>query len=185
LKDRLHKRDIIVFEIRKFRGQNGKAFAILTVPNITGGNTFLQYHGSRGRTVALDPLVFRGQVLVFQRSNRPGQPEPLKVRTLQEKEAAMRSKMGNQAPAAHALRSARSTLSFQTLMTGVWDYDHLGKLVFDQNFKDRRQGYVTFGKIALVVCTTALKLLLRQPLILVINADVPPSRYLRDVQLAL
>jgi hypothetical protein len=152
LKDRLLRLDIIVFEIRKFRGQNGKPFAILTVPNITGGNAFLQYHGSRGRAVALIPLVFRGQKLVFQRSNRPGQPEPLKIRTLQEKEAHMRSKMGNQVPATQATRSSRSTLSFQTLMTGVWDYDRLGKLAFDQKFKDRRQGYVTFGRNALVVC---------------------------------
>lgn len=42
-------------------------------------------------------------------------------------------------------------MSFRTLMTGVWDYDHLGKLVFDQKLKDKRQGYITFGKNALVV----------------------------------
>jgi hypothetical protein len=36
-------------------------------------------------------------------------------------------------------------------MTGVWDYDRLGKLVFDQKFKDERNGFITFGKSALVV----------------------------------
>ena len=84
-------------------------------------------------------------------NNKPGQPDPLKVRTLQEKEAAMRSMMGSQAPKLQTSRYGRSTLSFQTLMTGIWDYDDFGRHVFDQKFKDQRQGYVTFGKSALVL----------------------------------
>jgi hypothetical protein len=151
--DRLHKQDILAFEIIKLRSRNGQPFAILTVPDITHGNAFLQFHGSHGRGVALVPLVFRGRALVFQRSKTRGHPTPLKIRTLQEKDAAMRSKIGNQAPTAPNPRSSRSTLSFQTLTTGVWDYDQFGKLVFDQKFRDKRQGYVTFGKTALVVCT--------------------------------
>ncbi|KAF1839743.1 RdRP-domain-containing protein [Decorospora gaudefroyi] len=151
LKDRLHNLDVLVFEIRKFNGRNARPYAILTVPSVAGGTRFLQYHGSRGRGTALMPLVFRGKVLVFQKSNKPGQPEPLKIRTLQEKEAAMRSKMGTQATTVQTPRSSRSTLAFLSLMTGVWNYDHLGKLFFDQKFKDRRQGYITFGKTALVV----------------------------------
>ncbi|KAF1936008.1 RdRP-domain-containing protein [Clathrospora elynae] len=151
LKDRLLKLGILVFDIRKHRGQNGQSFAILTVPSINNGNAFLQYHGNRGRGAALLPLVFRGQALIFRRSNRAGQPEPLKIRTLQEKEASMRAKMGKQAPVVQATRLSRYTLSFQTLMTGLWDYDRMGKLVFDQKFKDQRQGYVTFGKSSLVV----------------------------------
>ncbi|CAO2656156.1 Nn.00g049590.m01.CDS01 [Neocucurbitaria sp. VM-36] len=59
--------------------------------------------------------------------------------------------MGKQAPAAQTPRSSKQTLSFKTLMTGVWEYDYMGKLVFDQKFKDMRSGYVTFGNTALVL----------------------------------
>ncbi|EFQ92511.1 hypothetical protein PTT_10351 [Pyrenophora teres f. teres 0-1] len=149
LKDKLNQFDIIVFEIRKFRGHNGRSYAILTVPSTGNGNRFLQQYGSRGRQVPLRTMVFQGQHLTFRMNNKPGQPDPLKVKSLQEKEAAMRSKMGSQAPKPQT--SGRSTLAFQTLMTGVWDYDNLGKLSFDQKLKDRRQGYVTFGKSALVL----------------------------------
>jgi hypothetical protein len=153
LKDKLLRLNVLVFEIRKYRGHNNRPYAILTVPSTANGNEFLKHYGSRGRQAPLIPLLFQGASLTFRMNNKPGQPDPLKIRTLQEKEAAMRSKMGNQAPALLDSRSSRSTLSFQTLMTGVWDYDQLGKLVFDQKFKDRRQGYVTFGKNALVVST--------------------------------
>jgi hypothetical protein len=37
------------------------------------------------------------------------------------------------------------------LVTGVWSYDHLDKLIFDQKFKDLRTGSVTFGKHALMI----------------------------------
>jgi hypothetical protein len=37
------------------------------------------------------------------------------------------------------------------MMTGVWSYDHSGRLIFDQKFADLRPGSVTFGKYALVV----------------------------------
>jgi hypothetical protein len=71
---------------------------------------------------------------------------------LQEREEAERSKLGSQASTLKLQRpSGLSTLSFRTLMTGVWDYDRLGKLVFDQKFKDKRNGFITFGKSALVV----------------------------------
>jgi len=149
LKDKLIKFNIIIFDIRKFGGHNGRPYAILTVPSMENGHRFLQQYGSRGRQVPLRTMYFQGQPLTFRMNNKPGQPDPLKVRTLQEKEAAMRSMMGSQAPKPQT--SGRSTLAFQTLMTGVWDYDDLGQLVFDQKFKDRRQGYVTFGKSSLVL----------------------------------
>ncbi|KAH7378776.1 RNA dependent RNA polymerase-domain-containing protein [Pyrenochaeta sp. MPI-SDFR-AT-0127] len=151
LKDKLHRLDILAFEVRKFRGKNGRPFAILTVANPTRGNSFLQFHGSRGRQNPLEQLTFRGEALRCQLSNRPGQPEPLKVRTLQEKEEVMRAKMVKQGSTAQIPRSSQPTLSFQTLMTGVWDYDKMGQLVFDQKFKDERNGFVTFGNAALVL----------------------------------
>jgi hypothetical protein len=151
LKDKLLQLDTLVFEIRKYHGHNGRPFAILTVPSTSSGNRFLQYYGSRGRQVPLHSLIFRGQPLTFCKNNKPGQPDPLKIRSLQEKDATMRSKMGKQAPTAYASQASQSTLSFSTLATGVWDYDALGALSFQEKYKDRRQGYVTFGKSSLVV----------------------------------
>ncbi|KAL1800749.1 hypothetical protein ACET3X_001091 [Alternaria dauci] len=153
LKDILLKLDVLAFDIQKYGGHHGKLhFAILTIPSTSKANQFLQLYGSRGRRVALRTLEFQGQRLVFQQSNRPGQPDPLKVKSLQEREETERSKLGNQASIIKLERpSGRSTLSFRTLMTGVWDYDRLGKLVFDQKFKDKRNGFITFGKNALVI----------------------------------
>ncbi|KAJ4365647.1 hypothetical protein N0V83_008267 [Neocucurbitaria cava] len=150
LKDKLNQLDILAYDVYKFRAQNGRHFAILTVASVIQGNSFLQYYGSRGRQAPLKPLFFRGERLRFQRSNRPGQPEPLKIRTLQEKEETMRAKMKGQTPSAQIPR-AHHSLPFQTLMTGVWDYNNQSKLFFDQKFKDMRQGYITFGSAALVI----------------------------------
>lgn len=151
LKEILLKLDILAFEVRKYRGQNGHSFAILTVPSTAKGNRFLQWYGSRGRQVPLYKLFFQGQLLTFRMNNKPGQPDPLKLRSLQEKDAAMRSKMGSQAPAVQASQAGRSTLSFSALTTGVWDYTVLGALSFQEKYKDKREGYVTFGKSSLVV----------------------------------
>ncbi|ENI03580.1 hypothetical protein COCC4DRAFT_51488 [Bipolaris maydis ATCC 48331] len=151
LKDKLLKLDILAFDIRKHNSHKGQPFAILTVPSTSNGNRFLQYYGSRGRQVPLHSLVFQGQALTFCKNNKPGQPDPLKIRSLQEKDAAMRSKMGSQAPTAQASQAGRSTLPFSALMTGVWDHTTLGTLSFQEKYKDKRQGYVTFGKSSLVV----------------------------------
>lgn len=152
LKDKLHQLGILAFEIKKFRGQqNNRHFATLTVSNTTKGNNFLQLYGSRGRAPALCPLYFRGENLKFSKSNRPGQPEPLKVRTLQEKEETMRAKMQGPTTVAQPRRSNQPTLAFQSLRTGIWDYDAAGELAFDPKFKDLRSGYVTFGSAAIVV----------------------------------
>jgi len=152
LKDKLHQLGILAFEIKKYRGQqNSRHFAILTVSNTTSGNTFLQYYGSRGRAPPLYSLCFRGESLRFSKSNRPGQPEPLKVRTLQEKEESMRAKMQGPGAVAQSCRSNRPTLAFQTLQTGIWDHDSTEKLAFDPKFRDSRSGYVTFGSAAIVL----------------------------------
>ncbi|KAG9191768.1 hypothetical protein G6011_10502 [Alternaria panax] len=153
LKDILLGIDVLAFDIQKYGGHNGKPYhATLTIPSTSKGAQFLKQHGSLGRRKALQPLEFQGQRLDFRIDNKPGQPDPLKIKSLQEREEAERSKMGSQTPIMKLERpSGRSTLSFRTLMTGVWDYDHLGKLVFDPKFKDGRKGFVTFGKSALVI----------------------------------
>lgn len=152
-KERLQKLGILAFEVKKLRAQqSGYHFAIITVANISNGNNFLQYYGSRGsRQPPLLSLVFQGETLRFQKSNRSGQPAPLTIRTLQEKEDVMRAKLGSRVLSSLPLHSSRSTLSFQTLMTGVWEYGRDGELIFDQKSEDVRQGYVTFGGTAMVI----------------------------------
>jgi hypothetical protein len=54
-------------------------------------------------------------------------------------------------PNATVSQSSERKFPFLSLATGIWDYDHLGKLIFDSKFKDHRVGTITFGKSALVV----------------------------------
>lgn len=63
----------------------------------------------------------------------------------------MKAKQVRQPPTARHDSSSRSIFPIHCLMTGVWGYDHLGKLIFDQKFKDMRTGSVTFGKYALMI----------------------------------
>jgi hypothetical protein len=49
------------------------------------------------------------------------------------------------------LSSSRPIFTFNSFSTGAWDYDRLGKLVFNKKFKDIRSGSVIFGKSALVI----------------------------------
>lgn len=141
---------MFAFDVRKFSGQHSD-FAILTVPSVSSGNRFLEIRGSQGRRQALQPLYFGNQPLDFRQSNKRRE-DPLQLKSLKEKQETEEAKrFKGPAPIAKLQRPGGSTLSFRTLMTGVWDYDHHGKLVFDQKLKDRRQGYITFGKNALVV----------------------------------
>jgi hypothetical protein len=96
--------------------------------------------------------MFRGRALTFKRSNKPGQPEAMKVASLLQKEETLSSTVrtknhsSGQKPS-----SSRPIFTFNSFSTGVWDYDRLGKLVFDKKFKDIRSGSVIFGKSALVI----------------------------------
>ncbi len=86
-------------------------------------------------------------ILRFQKSNRPGQPDPLKIKTLREKEEHMEKNIST----TQIKPSSQPTLSFQALMAGVWEVGLQGGLYFDPSFRDSRQGYITFGKSALVL----------------------------------
>ncbi|KAI4955654.1 hypothetical protein J4E91_001515 [Alternaria rosae] len=150
LQEALHSVDVFAFDVRKFSGQYND-FAILTIPSVSSGNRFLEIRGSQGRRQALQPLYFGNQPLDFRQSNKRRE-DPLQLKSLKEKQETEEAKrFKGPAPIAKLQRPGGSTLSFRTLMTGVWDYDHLGKLVFDQKLNDRRQGYITFGKNALVI----------------------------------
>lgn len=97
------------------------------------------------------PLIFQGESLRFQRSNRPGQPDALKLRTLQEEEDGLSANLSGKVSTTQYAYAARATLPFATLVTGVWEYDHRARLIFDLKYKDLRQGHVTFGRKALVL----------------------------------
>ena len=63
----------------------------------------------------------------------------------------MKTKLESEVSALQEERSSQPTFAFESLSTGVWDYDLMGRLVFDPKFRDLRQGYVTFGNAALVL----------------------------------
>ena len=84
-------------------------------------------------------------------SNKPGQPEPLKVVALLQKEEEFRARRIHQPSTGSTPASSQPIFPFQALMTGVWNYDHQGRLIFEQKFKDVRAGSITFGRHALVI----------------------------------
>ncbi|KAH7085270.1 RNA dependent RNA polymerase-domain-containing protein [Paraphoma chrysanthemicola] len=144
LREKLRKFDIQAFDIFKKQGNN---WAILTIANPDNGRKFLGLHGFRGR----QPLMFQHMILNCKMSNKKGQPEPLKVITLLQKEEDYRLRRGLQPSVAQAVATAQPRFAFQSLMTGVWAYDRQSKLYFDKKFTDMRVGSITFGKSALVI----------------------------------
>ncbi|KAF2130133.1 RdRP-domain-containing protein [Dothidotthia symphoricarpi CBS 119687] len=143
LKDKLRRFDVLAFDVFKQAKNN---WATITVANFHNGQRFLNNYGRGNHS-----LVFRFKTLRCRRSNRPGQPEALKVIALLHKEEEMRVKHSSRGPNTPTPGPSQPTFKFQTLMTGLWDYDRMGKLVFDQKYKDPRSGFVTFGKFALVL----------------------------------
>jgi hypothetical protein len=138
LKDRLRRFDILAFDLFKKIGNN---WAILTVADLDNGRKFLGLYGARGR----QPLTFGFINLHCKMSNKKA--DPRKVVTLLQKEEEIRSRRVQQ-PTAGA---SQPIFPFQTLMTGVWNYDQQGRLTFDQKYRDLRVGSVTFGRHALVI----------------------------------
>jgi hypothetical protein len=144
LKDKLGKFNILAFDLVK---NQGKKWAVLTIANPDNGRRFLELYGSRGRL----PLLFGSTTLNCKISNKEGQPEPLKVIALLQKEEQYRARRGLKPSVEQAPGSAQPIFTFQNLMTGVWGYDRQGKLFFERKFTDLRVGSITFGKSALVI----------------------------------
>jgi hypothetical protein len=145
LKDKLAAFGIPVFEIFK---KQGLTWAIVTVGRVEKGQNFLKRYGRGGE----DSLMFHGRALTFKRSNKLGQPDAMKVAALVEKEESLGSTAHTTTHSSGQRHSpSRPIFTFNGFSTGVWDYDRLGKLVFDQKFKDLRSGSVIFGKTALVI----------------------------------
>jgi hypothetical protein len=149
LRDIVGRCDILAFDIFKQHKQN---WAVLTTASADNGQKFLQTFGG---PVPLAPLHFKTKQLKFQKSNKRGQPDKLKVRVLMEKESAMRAKRSKDAHITKASQPSRPILEFIAFHTGVWEYDYFGKLAFDLKHKDERKGTITLGKSALVVYLAA------------------------------
>ncbi|KAF1929053.1 RdRP-domain-containing protein [Didymella exigua CBS 183.55] len=138
LKPKMELFDILAFDIFK---KSGNHWALLTVASEVNGNRFIKHFQTQER------LVYQGRHLKCKKSNKKA--EALKIMSLLDKEDELRKKavkLSNPRP-----QPSQPHFSFTTMMTGVWDYDGLGNLVFDQKYKDPRRGTIIFGKTALVI----------------------------------
>ncbi|XPS68550.1 RNA-directed RNA polymerase [Ascochyta lentis] len=140
LKDKLVDFGILAYDIFK---KPGNQWALLTVAREENGERFIRHFQTRAK------LVLKGRYLRCKKSNKKGQPEALKVMSLLNKEENMTKKPLK--PSLPTSELSQPHFSFLSMTTGVWDYDHLGKLVFDQKYQDHRRGTIIFGKTALVI----------------------------------
>lgn len=142
-------KDVLAFEIFK---KVGNRWAIITIADAGNAQKFLLKHGG---PIPLTPLVFRSTQLRCQKSRNKGQPDMVKLNALRERERTLRAKRIKQALAAVSSQPSSPIFPFISFQNGVWEYDHLGKLVFDSKYKDVREGAVTFGKSVLVIYLAA------------------------------
>lgn len=138
LKPRLEQFDILAFDIFK---KHGNPWALITVAREANGNQFIKHFQVRER------LVCQNQQLRCRKSNKKA--EALKIMSLLDREDELRKKAAKSSVPKAQL--SQPHFNFTTMMTGVWDYNNLGKLCFDQKYKDPRSGTVIFGKTALVI----------------------------------
>lgn len=138
LKDKLARFDILAFDIFK---KTGNPWAIATVATEVNGTRFIKHFHIH------EKLLLNGRQLRCKKSNRKA--EALKIISLLDKEEEMRKK--SLKPSLPKPQLSRPHFDFTTLMTGVWNYNNLGKLVFDHKYQDHRRGTVIFGKTALVI----------------------------------
>lgn len=139
LKDRLSVFDILAFEVFK---KAGNQWALVTVATEVNGNRFIKHYQVK------EKLLYNGRQLRCKRSNKKA--EALRIMSLLDKEEELRKK-AVQPSLPKQPRLSRPHFDFSNMMTGVWDYNGLGDLVFDLKYKDHRRGTVIFGKTALVV----------------------------------
>ncbi|KAF2685619.1 RdRP-domain-containing protein [Lentithecium fluviatile CBS 122367] len=87
----------------------------------------------------------------WQTRKKPG--GSCNVKVLDEEELKILSKQATQSSHADATKTPQSPkpIPFISCLIGVWDYNHLEKLVFDQKHKKKRRGTISFGRSALVV----------------------------------
>lgn len=138
LKDIFARFDILAFDVRK---KTGDHWAIATVASEVNGTRFIKHFQVQ------EKLLLNGRELRCKKSNRKA--EALKIMSLVDKEEEMRKKLLK--PSLPKPQPSRPHFDFIKMVTGVWNYNNLGRLVFDQKYQDHRRGTVIFGKTALVV----------------------------------
>lgn len=138
LKDKLAKFKIFAYDIFK---KPGNQWALLTVAKEENGVSFIKYFQLRER------LTFKGRHLKAKKSNKKA--DALKVMSLLDKEEEIRKKSVKSTTVTSKV--SQPHFAFSNMATGVWNYDSLGKLMFDQKYQDHRPGTIIFGKTALVV----------------------------------
>ena len=94
-----------------------------------------------------EKLLLNGRYLRCKKSNKKA--EALKIMSLLDKEDDMRKKPLK--PSLSKPQLSQPHFSFASMATGVWNYDSLGKLVFEQKYQDHRRGTMIFGRTALVI----------------------------------
>lgn len=138
LKDKLLQFNILAFEIFK---KPGNQWAILTVAKEENGSRFIRYFQS------VNTLTLKGRYLRCKKSNKKA--EALKVMSLLDKEEDMLKKSVK--PSLPRAQLSQPHFGFLSMVHGVWDYDRLGNLVFNEKYQDHRRGTIIFGNTALVV----------------------------------
>lgn len=138
LKPKLEQFDLLAFDIFK---KQGNPWALVTVAKEVNGSQFIKHFQTQDR------LVYQGRQLRCKKSNKKA--EALKIMSLLDKEDELRKKAVKSSAPRPSL--SQPHFNFTSMMTGVWDYDNLGKLCFDQKYKDPCQGTMIFGKTALVI----------------------------------
>jgi hypothetical protein len=129
LRDKLREFDILAYDVRKRVGQT---CAYVTVAHRGKGSKFLRRYADYGS----EKLKYESILL---NCCYMGGSEPLKISALHEKESQIKSKEPSRLNHIRTTEASQSTSSVQTLMTGVWSYDHIDRLVFDQEYKDARK----------------------------------------------
>ena len=138
LKDRLSQFDILAYDIFK---KHGNKWALLTVAKEVNGNRFLEHFQFK------EKLLIQGRCLKLKKGNKKA--EALKVLSLLDKEEDMRKKPLK--PSLPRSQQSQPHFKFTSMMTGVWNFDSLGNLVFNQKYQDHRRGTIIFGRMALVI----------------------------------
>jgi hypothetical protein len=144
LKPKLELFDILAFDIFK---KYGNQWALLTVAKEVNGTRFIKHFQTQDR------LVFQDRQLRCKKSNKKA--EALKIMSLLDKEDELKKKAVSSSLPKPQL--SQPHFGFTTMMTGVWNFDDRGKLVFDQKYKDPRRGTIIFGKTALVIYLESYK----------------------------
>ncbi|KAF2121912.1 hypothetical protein BDV96DRAFT_133657 [Lophiotrema nucula] len=154
LKEHLYRFNIRYFDIQIDYTRERKA--IITIEEETKAREFLATFGGKH---PVQRLFLLEELLEFGHSTHRGQPDPLKVRLLREKRLCQWSASETIDPQSFIktctyFKAAERPPVFHivSLETGLWMRDRLGKLSFDQKYKDARNvGTIIFGQNTLVI----------------------------------